>query len=791
VISHDEVLERMAHANPLPDVDMITDGQIAELTLDIERARHGTADGSSAPSRVSTDLYRLSAVAPDRRQHSRWLRPAVAFGLACLTVLAVVGIAALTAGEELDVADRPDVPVTALPEGVAPPTPDLVNRVRSLVATEDGSLWATTRRGIVRWDVATRTPTVYTSDDGLPDDSATFIAAGRAGTVWVGSERWLAHFDGTWTIVHLPDDLSSAVSLAIAPDGTPWLVFENGELGHYDGSSWQRVPSPSVVSDRVWVTSLAVAPDETVWVGLSTADARVDDSDPVQHPAAGSFTDGEWTMYTTADGIPEAFGHAVAVATDGTVWVGSFGVTTTDGTADDTQTIPGGGVARFDGATWTRYTSIDGLPSNDSVITIGADASVWAVGINGEGVARFDGTRWETRSNVTGGFPTIDADGSLWAESDDAEGGIIGFDGSATIRLQVPSDGSTTATPTTEVLPPREDWNPILAQTRAGSAVPAATCPDGADPARRGPVDQDRPADGWIGIQAAAFDHRTGRILTVDDWRETWAFDVCTNTWQRLGSMGAVPGELPAGLVYDVDSDVTVAFRSHGVTVFDARSNEWTPRAGGFPGSAFPLGAVYDPVSGLILTTFGAEDPERLDLWAYDVDTDEYTEVGLLWASGDDDPLYELLGYAPELDRLIFGSLSERTALVDPRTGETTLIETRTPGISFVWPKAQYGPAGDSVYVAVGTVVDGGAFTSQFPGQICGFDVSTSTWTTCFPLPGAGGYAAFHAMVGDPINNRLVLISGLYGNFWVNADDGVWAIDLDTGATSELVSPSR
>ena len=46
-------------------------------------------------------------------------------------------------------------------------------------------------------------------------------------------------------------------------------------------------------------------------------------------------------------------------------------------------------------------------------------------------------------------------------------------------------------------------------------------------------------------------------------------------------------------------------------------------------------------------------------------------------------------------------------------------------------------------------------------------------------------------MVGDPINDRLVLMHGVYGNFWVSSDDAVWAVALDTGETIELLTPGE
>jgi hypothetical protein len=78
-----------------------------------------------------------------------------------------------------------------------------------------------------------------------------------------------------------------------------------------------------------------------------------------------------------------------------------------------------------------------------------------------------------------------------------------------------------------------------------------------------------------------------------------------------------------------------------------------------------------------------------------------------------------------------------------------------------------------------------------FPGYICGFDPETLTWSSCFASPGDDAYPGFGAIVGDPINDRLVIINGIYGNFWVNATEHVWAIDLETGELTELLAPSQ
>lgn len=359
---------------------------------------------------------------------------------------------------------------------------------------------------------------------------------------------------------------------------------------------------------------------------------------------------------------------------------------------------------------------------------------------------------------------------------------------------------------------PYRVWNPILAVTQAKTAPPAATCPPGTDPNASGPSDQARPGSSRSGL-VAAFDRRAGSIVHVNAVGETWTFDVCTNTWQEMHPQGTPyeyegdlvdaagqPSGLIGNLVYDVDSDLTIEFGHLTIHVYDAKTNTWTPAPKneyGIPNDLHPFGAVYDPVSGLIITTISGPD-DRWDVWAYDVETSTWTWIGPV-------PLertspcctgIDLLGYSQEIDRLIlttYGNLlqdpdedasptlrnEEWTLLIDPRTGEMTKIPTPTPVVNLGWPGRVYGPAGDTVYV---TDNDGG---------VCGFDTDAVTWTLCFDevdRPGDSTADVYAAMVGDPINDRLVLINGLSGDWWTDVDTKVWAIDLGSGEWTQILA---
>jgi hypothetical protein len=66
-------------------------------------------------------------------------------------------------------------------------------------------------------------------------------------------------------------------------------------------------------------------------------------------------------------------------------------------------------------------------------------------------------------------------------------------------------------------------------------------------------------------------------------------------------------------------------------------------------------------------------------------------------------------------------------------------------------------------------------------------------WTRCFNTesgPRVGAFGGFDAMVDDPVNGRLVLINGRYGDFWSETKPAVWAIDLESGEVLTLVAPA-
>ncbi len=205
-------------------------------------------------------------------------------------------------------------------------------------------------------------------------------------------------------------------------------------------------------------------------------------------------------------------------------------------------------------------------------------------------------------------------------------------------------------------------------------------CPPGLTPDKPGPVDQARPR--WE--PALAFDRRAGRIVAVLSSpsvdTETWAFDVCTNTWTRMHPDREPPRNEWGRLVYDADSDATLMVSSEfgAVWAYDLQADTWTEE-GVAPTDATLL--TYNPVSGLVVVEVGL-DPKAL--WNYDVETDTWTPIHQANGSG-----YAEFAYDASVDRIVayaFGAASvPETWLFEVRTGMWSKSAAVTPGIVAGW----------------------------------------------------------------------------------------------------------
>jgi hypothetical protein len=221
----------------------------------------------------------------------------------------------------------------------------------TLVADNDGVLWAVGSAGVLRYEPPTGRRAVWTvaNDAAFGNLSPMFLVAAREGGVWLagGMTPALRRFDGE-RFVDVLETPGWVTALAEARDGTLWVGTSTG-LFRRDGDTWRGI---AYASEQTTVSSLLVDSRGAVWAGWLQYPTP---------PGTGWITrwDGSaWQRFDGDDAVPLRLPvQAIREAPDGSVWVGTAG-----------------GLARYDGTTWSTVEQpIQAVWS----IAWGSDGSAW------------------------------------------------------------------------------------------------------------------------------------------------------------------------------------------------------------------------------------------------------------------------------------------------------------------------------------------------------------------------------------------------------------------------------
>jgi hypothetical protein len=259
---------------------------------------------------------------------------------------------------------------------------------RSIAVDHNGLPWAAgwdhgSDGHVFRWYVPP-----HPSWSALPG-SGTDIAVGKDGTAWkvggmpVGLGFKVSEWDGTdW--VDAADLTAGAAAVAVAADGSPWVVAGDQTIHHLISGAWTLVPGTA--------TDIAIGADGSIWiVGTSSV--------------AHGYNVASWSSATNSwvDAPDVTNGaKAIAVASDGTPWVvtSNFQILTLVNGVWQTIT----GAAHHLGA--------------------GADGSIWMVGTssvaNGYNLAKWNGTGWDAVDGA-GYWIAVGPEGTPWVVDNNAD----------------------------------------------------------------------------------------------------------------------------------------------------------------------------------------------------------------------------------------------------------------------------------------------------------------------------------------------------------------------------------
>jgi ligand-binding sensor domain-containing protein len=340
------------------------------------------------------------------------------------------------------------------------------NQVRMVLEDRRGAIWVQYifRNGVSRYDGASwRT---FTTADGLGGDGVTGMLEDRSGALWFstlakgGVGTGVTRYDGTsWQTFTTTDGLGGNVVSGMLEDrsGALWFsTLAEGFVGtgvtRYDGRSWQTFTTANGLPYDA-VSQMIDDPTGGIWL-VTTGDihtfgiSRYDSTGWKTLPPLELPADGMW-LFADRSGILWAgtvwgLGEGAVSRFDGTKWstVDSVFDGAVDGVLEDRSGALWfgsyhGGLVRYSGPGWQRFTTVDGLPNNRvRPMLEDSNGGLWFVTAAG-GVSRYTGDSWRT-------FTTADAPangqdvytlfedrrGALWLPSSDPDaGGIARFDG--------------------------------------------------------------------------------------------------------------------------------------------------------------------------------------------------------------------------------------------------------------------------------------------------------------------------------------------------------------------------
>ena len=320
------------------------------------------------------------------------------------------------------------------------------NRNVKDIMTEGNVVWVGTSGGVIRYDTKTDDYKLFDTRSGLLSNGV-FHVSRLDGQLAIGT------YGGGLSILdektgkitetfNIPDGLGDAFVYDVlkSKSGDVWIAtwsgvnrIKGGNLK--DRSKWElhTVASTKGGLPNDWVYGLAEGKDGTIWLATEGGLAR--------------YVEGKWDNWNHAKGqgapyevvkdnlafkndpskvsshharqkeemgltgIDTAYNPNYIVAInadpDGSVWVGTWG----------------GGLAHFDGKSFTNYTTKDGLPGNHVFMLHRTPSGDFWIGTNA-GMARMKGGKFETTINTNDGLfantvfsMDTSSDGTMWVGS--------------------------------------------------------------------------------------------------------------------------------------------------------------------------------------------------------------------------------------------------------------------------------------------------------------------------------------------------------------------------------------
>lgn len=234
--------------------------------------------------------------------------------------------------------------------------------------------------GLQRFDDALNSWELFDhSNSPLDSGRVTLEDIGKNGQIWTRSGDTYHQFDGvnswiSYPITSFPD--SNHLSLDFISDDSAGFWVSNfgrtqspfqGNTSHFDGTTWTTYDTSNSPIPGNWAFQIELNDSGALWFATESG--------------VGYLFNGNWTIYTTQNGLSNAYCTGIQDDNQGNVWV----------LHDDT------GASRLAGGQWTFFPDsvIGNLANIGGFIEVDALGEVWIGSDYQDFTYHFDGSSWD------------------------------------------------------------------------------------------------------------------------------------------------------------------------------------------------------------------------------------------------------------------------------------------------------------------------------------------------------------------------------------------------------------
>ena len=365
----------------------------------------------------------------------------------------------------------------------------LTNSVGCFLQDREGSYWiGLSGAGIVRW-VGAGSWEAWTRAEGLSNEAIWSIRRDSSGTLWAGTDYGLNYLPRGERVWHWSNEAAigrtTIRALTLARDGTIWLGTGRGEVAHLNPGTHQVETfgaTAGLAGDKVM--RMILDSEQRLWVATRSGLYRSSGSLPrlhfdLQSPpdgenhesftqvvhgtngdiwAAGNrglahFANGQWTRFSTRDGLASSKVAYIAAMQDGSLWI-SYRVDK-----------PPSHLLFQNGRPVVRHSTKEAGPRSSHLVFLRRDSRGWLWAGTDNGVDVFDGRSWRHYGR---------GDGLVWDDCD-AESFFADADGSVWIGT---SRGLSHFRPPAENPQQQAPTALVTAATFAGRAADTSASPE-------------------------------------------------------------------------------------------------------------------------------------------------------------------------------------------------------------------------------------------------------------------------------------------------------------------------